>query len=67
MSDLDTLEQISKLLQCPIDRPTLEILVKLCEDNVNPESLAAVVKDLQKQAARRKSTSSSSPKSPSEL
>ena len=51
--DLSTtaLYDISNILDTGLDRETLSILVGLCETGVNPEALAAVVKELQREAA----------------
>ena len=46
------LYDISTILDTGLDRETLSILVGLCETGVNPEALAAVVKELQREAAR---------------
>ena len=45
------LYEISQILNCGLDRETLSLLVSLCENGVNPEALAAVVKELRKEAA----------------
>lgn len=53
----DTVEvvyEISKLLNTGLDRETLTILIGLCECGVNPEALAAVVKELTREAAALK-------------
>lgn len=42
---------ISNLLNTGLDRQTLAILIALCEHGVNPEALAAVVKELRREAA----------------
>ncbi|XP_052199476.1 mitotic-spindle organizing protein 1B-like [Diospyros lotus] len=52
---LDLAFQMSNILDTGLDRHTLSILISLCELGVNPEALAAVVKQL-----RRESTPSSS-------
>lgn len=48
---LDIAHEISKLLNTGLDRDTLSILIALCENGVNPEALAAVVKELRREAA----------------
>lgn len=48
---LETLHQISNILDCGLDKDTLRILVSLCEAGVNPEALAHVVKELRREAA----------------
>ncbi len=40
---------MSQLLNCGIDEHTLTILVSLIENGVNPEALANVVKELQRE------------------
>ena len=42
---------MSQLLQTGLDRETLTILVGLTESGVNPEALAAVVKELRRESA----------------
>ena len=48
---LDVLYDISQLLQTGLDRETLSVLVGLTESGVNPEALAAVVKELRRESA----------------
>ena len=48
---LDMLYDISQLLQTGLDRETLAVLVGLTESGVNPEALAAVVRELRREAA----------------
>lgn len=45
---------ISQLLDTGLDRESLAILVALIENGVNPEALAAVVKELRREAAALK-------------
>ncbi|KAJ0984233.1 hypothetical protein J5N97_002589 [Dioscorea zingiberensis] len=45
----DTLElafQISNILETGLDRHTLSLLIALCDRDVNPEALAALVREL---------------------
>lgn len=49
---LDTVHEISQILDTGLDRETLNILIALCETGVNPEALAAVVRELRREAAR---------------
>lgn len=42
--------ELSQLLNTGLDRETLAILMALLQKGVNPEALAAVVKDLRKEA-----------------
>ncbi len=51
LQTLDVLHELSKLLNTGLDRETLEVLVALCENGANPESLAMVVKELRREAA----------------
>ncbi len=46
------LYDIANILDTGLDRETLSILVGLCETGVNPEALAAVVKELQREATK---------------
>lgn len=48
---LDIVHTMSNLLGAGLDRQTLAIVVALCEHGVNPEALAAVVKELRREAA----------------
>ena len=48
---LDTLMEISNLLNTGLDVETLATCVKLCEAGVHPEALAAVLKELRREAA----------------
>eukprot|EP00308_Calcidiscus_leptoporus_P011514 CAMPEP_0119377574 /NCGR_PEP_ID=MMETSP1334-20130426/45600_1 /TAXON_ID=127549 /ORGANISM="Calcidiscus leptoporus, Strain RCC1130" /LENGTH=73 /DNA_ID=CAMNT_0007396543 /DNA_START=156 /DNA_END=377 /DNA_ORIENTATION=- len=48
---LAVLFDISQLLETGLDRETLGILVELTESGVNPEALAAVVKELRRESA----------------
>jgi mitotic-spindle organizing protein 1 len=53
---IDTLHEISNLLDTGLDKETLRILVGLCEAGVNPEALATVVKELRREAAAVRQT-----------
>lgn len=48
---LDDLFELSTILNTGLDRETLSVLVELCECGVNPEALAAVVKELRRESA----------------
>ena len=50
-SRLAVLFDISQLLETGLDRESLDILVGLTESGVNPEALAAVVKELRRESA----------------
>ncbi|EYU25354.1 hypothetical protein ABFS82_10G122400 [Erythranthe guttata] len=58
----DSLElafHMSNILETGLDRHTLSILIALCETGLNPESLAAVVKELRRDSPPPPSSSSS--------
>ncbi|KAG8372148.1 hypothetical protein BUALT_Bualt12G0036300 [Buddleja alternifolia] len=49
----DSLElafHMSNILETGLDRHTLSILIALCEIGLNPESLAAMVKELRRES-----------------
>ncbi|XP_022151721.1 mitotic-spindle organizing protein 1B [Momordica charantia] len=46
---LDLAFHMSNILNTGIDRHTLSILIALCDMGVNPEALAAVVKELRRE------------------
>ncbi|KAH9653734.1 mitotic-spindle organizing protein 1B [Citrus sinensis] len=46
---LDLAFHMSNILDTGLDRHTLSILIALCDLGVNPEALAAVVKELQQE------------------
>ncbi|KAJ5637361.1 mitotic-spindle organizing protein associated with a ring of gamma-tubulin 1 [Penicillium lividum] len=48
---IDILEDISKILNTNLTRTELSLCVSLIENGVNPDALAAVVKDLRKESA----------------
>ena len=45
------LHEISTILDTGLDRKTLSLLLELIESGVNPEALAAVVKELRRESA----------------
>jgi len=45
---LDSLQELSNILETGLDRESLSILLELTEAGVNPEALAALVKELRK-------------------
>ena len=51
VSSLDTLFEISQLLDTGLDKATLAVLVGLCEQGVNPEALAEVVLEIRRETA----------------
>ncbi|GBC05982.1 hypothetical protein RclHR1_06540002 [Rhizophagus clarus] len=52
---LDILHEISTLLNTGLDRDTLSLCLNLCENGVNPEALAAVIKELRRESVSFKS------------
>ncbi len=55
---LDLICEMSALLKTGLDRETLGLLVGLCEAGVSPDALAAIVKELKREAANRPASSS---------
>ncbi|TPX64628.1 hypothetical protein SpCBS45565_g05762 [Spizellomyces sp. 'palustris'] len=47
---MDILHEISRILNTGLDRETLSLCVSLCESGVNPEALAAVIKELKRES-----------------
>ncbi|KAI5787355.1 mitotic-spindle organizing gamma-tubulin ring associated-domain-containing protein [Pyronema domesticum] len=47
---VDVLNEISTLLHTGLDRTTLSLCVSLIENGVNPEALAAIIKELRREA-----------------
>ncbi|KAL7753868.1 Mitotic-spindle organizing protein 1 [Sorochytrium milnesiophthora] len=48
-ASMDALLEISNLLNTGLDRETLSICISLCEAGVNPDALAAVIKELRRE------------------
>jgi mitotic-spindle organizing protein 1 len=48
---LDIVAEISGILDTGLDKETLSVLVALVETGVNPEALAAVVRELRREAS----------------
>ncbi|OJD10339.1 mitotic-spindle organizing protein 1 [Emergomyces pasteurianus Ep9510] len=48
---IDILHEISTILNTHLDRTELSLCVSLIENGVNPEALAAVIKELRREAA----------------
>lgn len=46
---LDLVFHMSNILETGLDRHTISVLIALCEMGLNPESLAAVVKELRRE------------------
>lgn len=57
---LDLVFHISNILETGLDRHTLSILISLCELGLNPDVLAAVVKELGRESFSGVSTNASS-------
>ncbi|KAF9309685.1 Mitotic-spindle organizing protein 1 [Podila horticola] len=53
---MDILTEMSSILNAGLDRETLSICVSLCESGVNPEALAAVIKELRRESASTRVT-----------
>ncbi len=51
---METLMQISELLNTGLDADTLAVCVKLCESGVNPSALAQVIRDLKRESSALK-------------
>ncbi|CAG8630428.1 21345_t:CDS:2 [Gigaspora margarita] len=49
---MDILHEISTILNTGLDRDTLSLCLSLCENGVNPEALAAVIKELRRESAK---------------
>eukprot|EP00471_Norrisiella_sphaerica_P006374 CAMPEP_0184482954 /NCGR_PEP_ID=MMETSP0113_2-20130426/4556_1 /TAXON_ID=91329 /ORGANISM="Norrisiella sphaerica, Strain BC52" /LENGTH=73 /DNA_ID=CAMNT_0026863021 /DNA_START=33 /DNA_END=254 /DNA_ORIENTATION=- len=47
----EILYEMSRVLNCGLDRQTLSILISLCENGVNPEALSSVVKELRRETS----------------
>ena len=52
---LDLAYMMSNLLNTGLDRSTLAIIIALCEHGINPEALAAVVKELRRESSALRS------------
>ncbi|KAK9124929.1 hypothetical protein Scep_013775 [Stephania cephalantha] len=46
---LDLAFHMSNILDTGLDRHTLSILIALCEQGINPEALAALIKELRRE------------------
>merc|ERR1711907_774656 len=47
----EVIHEMSRLLNCGLNREQLSILISLCENGVNPEALGVVVKELRREAS----------------
>jgi len=54
---LDTLYDISQLLNTKLDKETLATCVQMIESGVNPQALAAVIQELRRESAALQSSS----------
>ncbi|KAL0404787.1 UNVERIFIED_CONTAM: Mitotic-spindle organizing protein 1B [Sesamum radiatum] len=54
---LELVFHMSNILDTGLDRHTLSILIALCEMGLNPESVAAVVKELRRESPPSSSSS----------
>ncbi|CAG8542872.1 2480_t:CDS:2 [Paraglomus brasilianum] len=48
---MNILQEIATMLNTNLDRETLSLCVSLCENGVNPEALAAMIKELKRESA----------------
>ncbi|XP_019057914.1 PREDICTED: mitotic-spindle organizing protein 1B-like [Tarenaya hassleriana] len=48
---LELVFRMSNILETGLDRHTLSVLIALCDLGVNPEALAAVVKELRRESS----------------
>ncbi|XP_055492678.1 mitotic-spindle organizing protein 1 isoform X1 [Leucoraja erinacea] len=53
---MEVLLEISRLLNTGLDMESLSICVRLCEQGINPEALASVIKELRKATESLKTT-----------
>lgn len=51
---LDTLMELSKLLNTGLDAKTLTACVQLCELGIHPESIATVIKEIKSKVSQTK-------------
>ncbi|GFO33810.1 mitotic-spindle organizing protein 1 [Plakobranchus ocellatus] len=48
---LDLMKEMSRLLNTGLDEETLALCLQLCENGVNPEALAEVIKEMWRESA----------------
>ncbi|CAA3015166.1 mitotic-spindle organizing 1B-like [Olea europaea subsp. europaea] len=60
---LELVFHMSNILETGLDRHTLSILIALCEMGINPESLAAIVKELRRESPPSSSSAPTTAKS----
>ncbi|KAM9365536.1 mitotic-spindle organizing protein 1 [Pholidichthys leucotaenia] len=56
---MDVLLEISRLLNTGLDMESLSICVRLCEQGINPEALASVIRELRKASESLKASENS--------
>ncbi|KAL5007264.1 hypothetical protein ScPMuIL_016070 [Solemya velum] len=61
---MDTLFDISKILNTGLDAETLATCVRLCESGVNPEALAMIIQELRRESAAVKTEDTSKSSQP---
>ena len=54
------LQELSRLLNTGLDRESLSLCVRLCENGANPEALATVIREIKNQSEALKEEDSSS-------
>lgn len=57
---LELVFRMSNILDTGLDRHTLSVLIALCDLGVNPEALAAVVKELRRESIPESATTTPS-------
>jgi len=58
---LNIVHEISSILDCGLDKEALSILIGLVESGVNSEALAAVVKELRREAGALRAAAATAP------
>ncbi|CAG8636941.1 8170_t:CDS:2, partial [Paraglomus occultum] len=56
---MNILHEIATMLNTNLDRETLSLCISLCENGVNPEALAAMIKELKRESAAQATESES--------
>jgi mitotic-spindle organizing protein 1 len=51
---MDILVEMSAILNTGLDKESLRLLMRLCETGANPETLALIVQELRREAAKLK-------------
>ncbi|XP_059164280.1 mitotic-spindle organizing protein 1-like [Physella acuta] len=55
---MDILMEMSRLLNTGLDEETMAVCLRLCENGINPEALAEVIKELRRESANVKANES---------